>query len=132
MAPLTRARAIKVVAGVIEDAGNVWVCCRPAHKAYGNCWEFPGGKVESGETDEQALVRELSEEVAVHVRGTTYIMDTQTGSHFLVRVLRVVDWQGVPVAKEGQPVVCKMSLEELAKLPMTPATQAACAHLQNQ
>ena len=131
MAPLTRAHAIKVVAGVIEDNGNVWVCRRPAHKAYGNCWEFPGGKVEGGETDAQALTRELFEEVAIRVRGTAYIMDTQTGSRFLVRVLRVIDWQGVPVAKEGQPAVCKMSLEELARLPMTPATEAACAYLQN-
>lgn len=55
----------EVVAALIWDGGRFMICQRPAHKARGLLWEFVGGKVEPGETKEQALVRECREELAI-------------------------------------------------------------------
>ena len=57
----------EVVAALIWEGGRFMICQRPAHKARGLLWEFAGGKVEPGETKEQALVRECREELAVTV-----------------------------------------------------------------
>ena len=55
----------EVVAALIWDQDKFMICQRPAHKARGLLWEFVGGKVEPGETKEQALIRECQEELAV-------------------------------------------------------------------
>ena len=57
--------ATDVVAALIWDGNQFMICQRPAHKARGLLWEFVGGKVEPGETKEQALIRECQEELAV-------------------------------------------------------------------
>ncbi len=57
----------EVVAALIWDNHHFMICQRPAHKARGLLWEFVGGKVEPGETREQALIRECQEELAVTV-----------------------------------------------------------------
>ena len=58
---------VEVVAALIWDGGKFMICQRPAHKARGLLWEFVGGKVEAGESKEQALIRECREELAVTV-----------------------------------------------------------------
>ena len=58
----------EVVAALIWDGDQFMICQRPAHKARGLFWEFVGGKVEPGETGEQALIRECREELAVTLR----------------------------------------------------------------
>ena len=65
----------EVVAALIWDGGRFMICQRPAHKARGLLWEFVGGKVEPGETKEQALVRECREELAVTVAPADVFMD---------------------------------------------------------
>ena len=57
----------EVVAALIWDGDRFMICQRPAHKARGLLWEFVGGKVEAGETGEQALIRECREEIAVEL-----------------------------------------------------------------
>ena len=60
---------LEVVAGVLyREDGAFLACQRPAHKARGLCWEFPGGKQELGETEQECLVRELREELCLVVR----------------------------------------------------------------
>ena len=58
---------VQVVAALIWDQDRFMACQRPAHKARGLLWEFVGGKVEPGETKEQALIRECNEELAVRL-----------------------------------------------------------------
>jgi len=58
---------VQVVAALIWDQNRFLACQRPAHKARGLLWEFVGGKVEAGETKEQALIRECQEELGVTV-----------------------------------------------------------------
>ena len=66
---------IEVVAALIWDNDKFMICQRPAHKARGLLWEFVGGKVEPGETKEQALIRECREELAVTISVGDVFMD---------------------------------------------------------
>lgn len=65
----------EVVAALIWDEDKFMICQRPAHKARGLLWEFVGGKVEPGETKEQALIRECQEELAVTLDVDEVFMD---------------------------------------------------------
>ena len=65
----------EVVAALIWEGDRFMICQRPAHKARGLLWEFVGGKVEKGETKEQALIRECREELAVTVAPRDVFMD---------------------------------------------------------
>ena len=65
----------EVAAALIWNGDKFMICQRPAHKARGLLWEFVGGKVESGETREQALIRECREELAVTVSVGEVFMD---------------------------------------------------------
>src|SRR5690606_37599200 len=78
--------SIRVLAGVIERRGELLLCQRPLHKRHGGLWEFPGGKVEPGEEDLDALRRELAEELGVEVLdvGTPEQVVQDPGSPFLV------------------------------------------------
>ena len=66
---------IEVVAALIWDKDKFMICQRPAHKARGMLWEFAGGKVEPGETKEQALIRECQEELAITLSVGNVFMD---------------------------------------------------------
>lgn len=66
---------VEVVAALIWDQDKFMICQRPAHKARGLLWEFVGGKVEPGETKEQALIRECQEELAVTLNVGEVFMD---------------------------------------------------------
>ena len=66
---------IEVVAALIWDKDKFMICQRPAHKARGLLWEFVGGKVEPGETKEEALIRECREELAVNLSVGDVFMD---------------------------------------------------------
>ena len=68
-------KAIEVVAALIRDKDRFLACQRPAHKARALLWEFVGGKVESGETGPEALVRECQEELGVTLSVGDAVMD---------------------------------------------------------
>jgi len=62
---------LAVVAGIIERDGEIFISRRPLTTARGGLWEFPGGKIEEGETPQQALVRELQEELGIETQVTS-------------------------------------------------------------
>ena len=68
-------KVTEVVAALILQGNKFMICQRPAHKASGLLWEFVGGKVEPGETKEQALIRECQEELAVTLSVGDVFMD---------------------------------------------------------
>ena len=65
---------MRVVAAVIQDQDKVLVCRRAPHKSLAGKWEFPGGKVEAGESDPQALIREIHEELGSEISVGTFIV----------------------------------------------------------
>ena len=96
----------EVAAAVLtEPDGRVLLAQRPAGKPYAGYWEFPGGKVEPGESREAALARELHEELGIVVtRACRWITRVFEYPHATVRLnfFRVFEWQGTPHPHEGQ------------------------------
>ena len=95
---------LRVVAAALFDRGRVLIAERPAGKHMAGWWEFPGGKVGSDESDAQALIRELREELGVDARPDAEIM---TLTHdYPDRVVDLVLWRasfdGVPRGLDGQ------------------------------
>lgn len=66
---------LEVAAAIIHKNDKILICQRPENKAQGLLWEFPGGKVESGETNEQAVIRECREELGVTLKVDSFFMD---------------------------------------------------------
>ncbi|MCJ1701462.1 (deoxy)nucleoside triphosphate pyrophosphohydrolase [Rathayibacter festucae] len=78
---------LEVVAAVIESDGRILACRRRPEKDAGGKWEFPGGKVEDGETHEQALAREIREELSVDIEvGELLTVDETAGSTRTIRL----------------------------------------------
>ena len=90
---------------LIDAAGRFLLTSRPAGKVYAGYWEFPGGKVESGETIEQALRRELQEELGIAIGpAQPWQVELVDYPHALVRLhfCKVFAWQGDFEMREGQ------------------------------
>lgn len=79
---------ILVVAAIIKRQNKYLIARRASHKAHGGRWEFPGGKIEEGETPEIALERELYEELSIKTRIGPYIMSaTHDYEHFKIELM---------------------------------------------
>lgn len=98
---------LQVAVGIIRDAQqNIFLAQRSAKSHMGNMWEFPGGKIESGETPEEALKRELHEETGIEVvQAIAYDIAEHEDSALRVTLhfFLVDQWQGTPYGREGQP-----------------------------
>lgn len=100
---------LHVAVGVLTDAnGRILIARRPAELHQGGLWEFPGGKVEPGETLQCALARELKEELGVTVEATEPLLEIRHDygdREVFLDVHRVIAWQGEARGMEGQPLV---------------------------
>lgn len=114
--PLTR-----VVAAVIEHEGRYLVCQRPAHKRHGGLWEFPGGKLERGESILDAARRELAEELGVRLRSVGELLHAihDPGSEFVIE-FHPVEIEGVPAPLE-HTALAWLTPAELASYPLAPS-----------
>jgi 8-oxo-dGTP diphosphatase len=117
---------LPVVAAALVDAdGRVLLQQRPAGKSLAGLWEFPGGKVESGETPEDALIRELEEELGIAVPhaclSPAAFASAPLGDRHLVLLLYIArKWVGVPRALEATALKW-VRPAEMHALPMPPA-----------
>ncbi len=97
---------IDVAAGIVIGAdGRILLAQRPPGKPYAGWWEFPGGKVEAGESMAQAIARELAEELGIRVlESTPWVVREHAYEHARVRLhfRRVHRWEGGPESREGQ------------------------------
>ncbi len=96
------------VAVMVRGDGQVLLARRPASKVYAGYWEFPGGKVEPGETDGEALAREIQEELGVEItRAWPWVTQVYAYPHATVRLkfFRVTGWTGEPRAKEHDAII---------------------------
>ncbi len=124
---------VRVVAGVIQSrSGNrVLIARRPTGKHQGGLWEFPGGKMEPGETPDVALARELAEELAIRVERSApfLVIDHRYADRLVVLdVWRVLAFTGVAVGNEGQEIAW-VPIGELAQRPFPPANARIIAAL---
>ncbi|WP_112061409.1 8-oxo-dGTP diphosphatase MutT [Hyphomonas pacifica] len=104
---MTRRMVLVVAAALYDKQGRVLLAQRPEGKSMAGLWEFPGGKVEAGETPEQALVRELEEELAIRVDQTslkpiTFASFGYPDFHLLMPLFGCECWEGDLHPREGQ------------------------------
>ncbi|WP_368373063.1 8-oxo-dGTP diphosphatase MutT [Rubellimicrobium arenae] len=121
------AKPIVLVAAValIDADGRVLLAQRPEGKTMAGLWEFPGGKVEPGETPEAALIRELREELGIDTHASclaplTFASHAYEAFHLLMPLFVCRRWQGTPQPQEGQ-VLNWVRPTDLRSYPMPPA-----------
>jgi len=115
--------------------GRVLIAQRPEGKSMAGLWEFPGGKVEAGETPEQALIRELREEIAVDTVESclapfTFASHTYDDFHLLMPLFVCRKWTGTVTPMEGQKIKWVMPAQ-LRDYPMPPADKPLIAMLRD-
>ena len=129
---LTEPVLIKVAAGILRDLrGRILIAQRPPGGHVGGFWEFPGGKLHADELPEQALERELMEELGVTVEAAVPFMTYQHAypeRTILLHVFLVERYEGVPRGVEGQPLRW-VSVTELSSAGLLEADRPIAAAL---
>jgi 8-oxo-dGTP diphosphatase len=120
---------------LIDPDGRILLSQRPAGKSLAGLWEFPGGKVESCETPEAALIRELQEELGIDtwqscLAPLSFASHTYEDFHLLMPLFACRKWNGTPQPREGQ-VLKWVRVKDLSTYPMPPADKPLIAVLRD-
>ena len=110
---------------LIDADGRVLLAQRPEGKSMAGLWEFPGGKVEPGETPEHALIRELHEELGIDtwqscLAPLTFASHAYPDFHLLMPLYACRKWEGIVQAREAQALKW-VAVNDLRRYPMPPA-----------
>lgn len=110
---------------LIDPDSRVLLAQRPPGKSMAGLWEFPGGKVERGETPEEALIRELHEELGIETWSSclaplTFASHSYLDFHLLMPLFACRKWEGTPQSREGQALRW-VRANQLRDYPMPPA-----------
>jgi len=122
-----------VACALVDTDRRVLIAQRPEGKHMAGMWEFPGGKVEGGETPEAALIRELREELAVETKEAclaplSFASHSYEHMHLLMPLYVCRRWQGTPAAREHQALKW-VRPQALRNYPMPPADEPLIAAL---
>lgn len=122
-----------VAAALVDDDGRVLIAQRPQGKQLAGLWEFPGGKVEAGETPELALIRELDEELGITVKQAclapfVFASHTYESFHLLMPLFLIRRWEGEPEAREHTAIKW-VRPNDMRNFPMPPADAPLVAYL---
>jgi len=120
---------------LVDVDGRVLLAQPPAGKPMAGLWEFPGGKVDPGETPETALIRELAEELGIDVAASclapfTFASHSYPDFHLLMPLYICRKWSGIPAAREGQRFAW-VRPARLGDYPMPPADTPLVAMLRD-
>jgi len=122
-----------VAAALIDNDGRVLIAQRPEGKQLAGMWEFPGGKVEAGETPEAALIRELEEELGITTKAAclapfVFASHTYDDFHLLMPLYLIRRWEGVVQPREHKALKW-VRPKDMADYPMPPADAPLVAYL---
>ncbi len=122
-------------AALVDSEGRVLICQRPQGKQLAGLWEFPGGKVEAGETPEECLIRELDEELGIKVTHAclapfVFASHGYESFHLMMPLYLVRRWEGFVTAREHEAVAW-VKPAKLADYPMPPADAPLVAWLRD-
>jgi 8-oxo-dGTP diphosphatase len=131
MSPIVLVAAV----ALIDADGRVLLAQRPPGKHLAGLWEFPGGKVQAGETPETALIRELAEELGIDVAASclapfTFASHAYPDFHLLMPLYVCRKWSGTPIPREGQCLKW-VRPAQLGEYPMPPADKPLVAMLRD-
>jgi 8-oxo-dGTP diphosphatase len=127
-------RLLLVAACALIDADRrVLIAQRPQGKPLAGLWEFPGGKVEAGETPEDTVIREFAEELGVTIRkpclaALTFASHDYEDFHLLMPLFVCRRWEGYPQPREAQQLKW-VRANRLREFPMPPADEPLISHL---
>lgn len=124
--PLIRV-AVAIIERNVDGEHQVLFAQRPAGKAYAGYWEFPGGKIELGESVIEALIREIDEELGLQIASATLWRSERFSyehAHVELNFCRCSDWSGEPHGREGQ-LFAWQSPNAISLSPLLPALHAA-------
>lgn len=124
-----------VAAALVDSDGRVLIAQRPEGKQLAGLWEFPGGKVEPGETPETALIRELEEELGITVKQAclapfVFASHTYETFHLLMPLYLIRRWDGEPEAREHAALKW-VRPNDMGQYPMPPADDPLVAWLRD-
>ncbi|WP_296081341.1 8-oxo-dGTP diphosphatase MutT [uncultured Agrobacterium sp.] len=124
-----------VACALLDQDGRILLAQRPQGKSLAGLWEFPGGKVEQGETPEETLVRELHEELGITTKiaclaPLTFASHTYEAFHLLMPLYVCRRYDGIPHGREGQNVKW-VKPQSLRDYPMPPADEPLIPYLQD-
>ena len=125
-----------VAAAALVDAdGRVLICQRPEGKSLAGLWEFPGGKLEAGETPEACLIRELEEELGIAVKADclapfVFASHAYEDLHLLMPLYLCRRWEGFVQRREHADLAWVKPIR-LLDYPMPPADAPLCAYLRD-
>jgi 8-oxo-dGTP diphosphatase len=122
---MTKPVLLVVAAALFDETGRILLAQRPEGKQLAGLWEFPGGKLEPGETPEAALVRELEEELSIRVNESTlepltFASFTYPTFHLLMPLYGCKKWSGSIQPREGQAIAW-VETSRLRDYPAPPA-----------
>jgi len=125
--PLNKNILLVVSCALVDVDHRVLIARRPQGKSMAGLWEFPGGKIEAGETPEEALVRELNEELSIETKSAclaplSFASHAYEEFHLLMPLYICRRWWGIPVPREGQEVKW-VRANRLREFPMPPADE---------
>jgi 8-oxo-dGTP diphosphatase len=120
---------------LVDEDGRVLIAQRPEGKSMAGLWEFPGGKVEPGESPEATLIRELKEELGIDVRAAclaplTFASHAYETFNLLMPLYVCRRWEGMVKPLEGQRLAWARP-DKLSDYPMPPADVPLIAHLRD-
>lgn len=132
---MTKPIVLVAAAALIDVDGRVLICQRPEGKSLAGLWEFPGGKVEPGETPEQCLIRELDEELGIKVAQAclapfVFASHSYESFHLLMPLYLLRRWEGLVTRKEHEALAW-VKPDKLADYPMPPADVPLVAWLRD-
>ncbi|MCR5874721.1 8-oxo-dGTP diphosphatase MutT [Phenylobacterium sp. J426] len=132
---MTKRMVLVAAAALIDVDGRVLICQRPEGKQLAGLWEFPGGKVEAGETPEACLIRELDEELGIRVTKSclapfVFASHEYDDFHLLMPLYLIRRWEGQPVAREHKAMKWVKPVK-LDDYPMPPADAPLVAWLRD-
>lgn len=135
MAKAGRSILLVAACALVDQDGRILLAQRPEGKSLAGLWEFPGGKVEPGETPEETLIRELEEELGIKTKVAclaplTFASHSYDTFHLLMPLYVCRRYEGIPRGAEGQAIKW-VKPQALRDYPMPPADEPLIPYLQD-